>query len=248
MVFQIFGLRAKSRPPEPCTVCSWDNIDAGVLANYPQLEADTALKFGHLRRCRDCGGVWFAPEGTGFAFRVLEEWLPDLERWDEKPFAASPELIDTLARIGGIATQRRSVLRFPCSVVTANGQRHERAVVLVSKLAPVRALVQGLPWLGLDENCVVERSPLVLPVIVRRALFDELEDGHQATPVSVEDKAGKEYMLSQRSEFFDKEGVRGADIRLSGRANRRGALVWGAPPDIVFLLDWFDGCEKLVGK
>jgi hypothetical protein len=244
LVFQIFGLRPKSRAPEPCGVCSWDYIDANVLTNYPRLEADAALKFGHLRRCRDCGGVWFAPEGNGFAFRLLEEWLPDLQRWDAQPFRASPEFIDTLAQVGGVATNGRSILRFPCVVTTAAGERHERAVVLISKLAPVRALVQGLPWLSVDEHCTAQRSALALPVIVRRASFEQPD----ASPVGVIDRCGKEYTLTQGSEFFDKDGVKGPEIKLSGRPAKRGTLVWPAPPDSVFLLDWFDGCEKLVGR
>lgn len=229
-----------------CRICKADSIEGSILDQFPELKPVEPLKFGHLYQCSKCGKSWFLHEHKRWLERIPNDHLLLVRHWNHKRLTVDGSILRILAGIGGVEDFYADYIAIPCSVQHTSGQRHEKSIVLVSKQPPLRWHdPQKVHWA--DEVAAVSASPFALPLGVRRASSEKEEEAMGFAPVGVVDTKGTEYTLGRESHFFDHNGIKGEEIRLSGRQKKWRSVVWSPEPGQEFyFIDWFDGCEELL--
>ncbi|MGH2361921.1 MAG: hypothetical protein ACRDGM_15455 [bacterium] len=227
-----------------CRTCEVDGIEGSLLDQFPELKPVEPLKFGHLYQCSKCGQSWFLHEHKHSLNHIRNDYLPLVRHWNQKCLTVGDSVLSTLAGIGGVE-DHEAYITVPCSVQDMSGQQHEKSIVLVSKQPPFRwPERQKVHWA--DEVAAVSASPFALPLDVRQASSEKREEAMGFAPVRVVDKKGTEYTLGRRSHFFDHNGIKGEEIRLSGRQKKWRDVVWPEEAQAFYFVDWFDGCEELL--
>lgn len=230
---------------QPCRTCRLDSIEGALLAKYPELRPVELWKFGHLYQCSRCGRQWFLHEHKQRISRIHDDLHPLANYWNQHHFTVDAEILDALASIGGVADYDRDTIAIPCTVEDVYGQLHEKAIVLVSRQPPYFWYKpQMVHWA--DALRSVAASPFALPLDVRRVSAEKREESMGFAPVGIEDKQGNEYTLVSVSRFFDWHGIRGEEIRLSGRQEKWRKRVLAEPAEAFYFIDWFDQCEELL--
>jgi hypothetical protein len=230
-----------------CRTCEVTAIAGSLIDQIPQLTPVEPLKFGHLYRCSKCDRWWFLDDDKHWLHRIDDERLPRVREWHTRSLTANDSLLRVLASIGGTEDQYRGHIAVPCSVQDVNERHHEKSLVLVSKQPPLGwCEPQAFHWA--DEMAAVSPSVFALPLEVRRASAEQREESMGFAPVGLVDPRGTEYTLGCAGHFFDHNGIRGDQIRLSGRRKRWRNIVPPEPPAAYFLVDWFDGCNELLTR
>jgi hypothetical protein len=219
-------------------------IAGSLIDRRPALVRIERLKFGHLYRCSKCARYWFLQESGLWLQRIDDQHLALVERW-KRPLTLDDAALATLAAIGGVRSGYDEWIAVPCAVRDVSGRRHEKSIALVTKQPPgARPERDRVHWA--DEVAGVSASPFALPLDVRRASAEKREVSMGFAPVGVVDGRGAEYTLTCASDFFDRNGVKGQEIRLSRRTAGWPERIAPEPAQSYFLVDWFDGCEKLL--
>jgi len=236
----------KANPARPdCRNCRTDGISGSLLGQYREIQPVGAWKFGHLYECSRCGRFWFLDEHRRWLHRIHDNLLPLARHWNQTPLTLNALLLEELATIGGVSDYYKDYIAIPCSVENHSGQRFEKAVVLVSKQPPYFWYEpQMVHWA--DDIKAVSPSPFALPLDVRRASAEKREVSMGFAPTGVVDSQEKEYTLIWQSRFFDVDGVKGEEIRLSGREKNWKKRVLPSPAEAFCFVDWFEGCEELL--
>ena len=228
-----------------CRTCEVVGIEGSLLDQVPELKPVEPLKFGHLYQCSKCGQSWFLHERKQWLHRIHNDHLPLVRHWNQRCLTVGDSVLSILASIGGVEDFYEDYIAVPCSVQDMSGQQHEKSIVLVSKQPPFGWHErQKVHWA--DEVAAVAPSPFALPLEVRRASSEKKEESMDFAPVGVVDKLGTEYTLSRESHFFDHNGIKGEEIRLSGRQKKWRNIVEPEPAQAFYFIDWFDGCEELL--
>lgn len=229
----------------PCHTCRLDIIEGALLADYPELRPVESWKFGHLYQCSRCGRQWFLHEHKQRIGRIHDDLHPLAHYWNQHRLTVDAEILDALANIGGVADYYRDTIAIPCSVQDVSGRLYEKAIVLVSRQPPYFWYKpQMIHWA--DSLSSVAQSPFALPLDVRRASAEKREESMGFAPVGIVDKQGHEYTLISVSRFFDWQGIRGEEIRLSGRQEKWRKTVMAEPAEAYYFIDWFEQCEELL--
>jgi hypothetical protein len=217
----------------------------GSFDEFPQLQPVEPWKFGYLYQCSKCRRFWFLHESRHSIRRIQDHLLPLCRHWNTTSLTLDTTNLSALASIGGIANKKRTTLTIPCSVQNVSGRYHEKAVVLVSKQPPY-FWYQPTMVHWADEVKAIVPSPFALPSDVRLASAQQEEIAMGFAPTGVRDQNGKEYTLTWESTFFNYRGVKGEEIRLSGRQQKWKKQVLPDPADAYYWVDWFDGCQTLL--
>ncbi len=229
----------------PCRTCRLDSIDGSLLVEHPELWRVEAWKFGELYRCSNCGRHWFLHEHRRKISRIHDTLLSLAQHWNRSRLVLNTSQLSVLASIGGVVDYYKDYVAIPCSARNVSGQQHHKAIVLVARQPPhFWYEPQMVHWA--DELISVVPSPFALPLEVRRASREKREESMGFAPVGIVDKQGKEYTLGWYGEFFDKQGIRGEEIRLSGRRKRWREIVRPEPAEAYYFVDWFDRCEGML--
>ncbi|MFC1645858.1 hypothetical protein ACFL2Y_01615 [Candidatus Omnitrophota bacterium] len=229
-----------------CGRCGSDGIEGSLIDKFPNLKPISQLKFGHLYKCSKCGTSWFLYEHKRWLDRIREEFLPFVQVWNQGKLTIDVSILNALASIGGVESYYKDYITIPCSVRDASGQCYEKANVFVSKFPPIRwPKTKLIHWS--NDLVSVSPSPFALPIAVRRASAEKKEESMGFAPVGIVDKNGTEYTLICQTEFFNKDGIKGEDIKLSGRQGKWKKIV--KPKEetqAVYFVDWFDKCEEIL--
>jgi hypothetical protein len=177
--------------------------------------------------------------------RIQEHLLPLARHWNQTSLTLNATVLSVLSGIGGVLGYYKDCIAVPCFVNCASGQQHEKAVVLVIKHPPHQWYETGMVHWS-DEIAAVTASPYALPLDVRKASAEKQEVSMGFAPVGIVDNQGKEYTLPCEGRFFDYSGVKGEEIRLSGRKEKWRERVIPAPAQAFYFVDWFDGCEGML--
>lgn len=230
-----------------CRTCTMDGIQGSIISRFPELKPVEPLKFGDLYQCSRCGRSWFLHEHKQWLNRIDENSLPLVRQWNHSRLTVDTSILNTLASIGGVEEHYKGYIAIPCCAQDVSGQKHERAIVLVSKQPPFGwPEPQTVHWSY--ELAAVTPSPFALPVGVRRASSEKREDAMGFAPVGVVDKRGKEYTLGCQSHFLDSNGIKGEELSLSGRQKEWRNVVWPKPAQAFYFVDWFDRYEQLLAQ
>jgi len=222
-----------------------DGISGKLIGRFPNLKPIEPIKFGNLYQCTKCGHFWFLPEHKAFLHRIRDEILPLAQAWKEGEFFVGNDILGVLKEIGGVENYYKDQIFVPCSVIEKSGIRAEKAIILISKNPPYNWPKKELiHWA--DEITSVQISPFALPHNVRKASMEKREESMGFSPVGIIDDNEEEYTLGCQSHFFDFKGVKGKDVRLSGREKKWKKVVFPGTADAYYFVDWFDGCEKLL--
>lgn len=219
------------------------SIHGSILEHYPQITLVRPLKFGQLYQCQKCLTYWFLQENKTFMHKIRESHLPFVLYWESHQLTLAESVRTTLKSIGGVLDAYSETITVPVDATNISGEQHAQSLVFITKKPPccwypesnirwATELVSGTP------------SPYALTLDVRRASSEKREEAMGFSPVAVEDRSGKVYTLSSVSNFFNVEGVRGEEVRLSAKPKRWPNRVWPQSPDTYYFADWFDGCEN----
>lgn len=228
-----------------CRNCQTDGISGSLVGQFREIQPVGAWKFGHLYECSKCGRFWFLDEHRRWLHRIHDTLLPLARHWNQTPLALDAPLLKELADIGGVADFYKGYIAIPCSIENHSGQRFEKAVVLISKQPPYFWYgPQMVHWA--DEIKAIFPSPFALLLDVRRASAEKREVAMGFAPTGVVDSQGREYTLVCESRFFDADGVKGEEIKLSGRERNWKKRVLPSPAEAFYFVDWFQGCEEML--
>lgn len=232
---------------KPCRTCQLDSIQGSLLVEYPELQPVEPWKWGHLYRCSRCGREWFLHDHKVKISRIHDDLRYLAYHWNETRLALGDTILDVLASIGGVMDFYKEAITIPCSIAHVSGQQFEKAVVLMSRYPPTFWFAPGLVhWAG--EIASAQPSRFALPLDVRWACETKSEESMGFDPVGIVDPQGKEYTLVSKSIFFDRQGVVGQDIRLSGRQKKWRKKILPEPPEAYFFVDWIDGSANTLLK
>jgi hypothetical protein len=246
-VLVIARILEKFRRRGTCVTCQVDGIDGLLLDQFPEIQFVTPWKHGQLYQCSRCASYWFMHEHKKSIDRIYEELLPLANYWNESSLTLHPVALNSISSIGGILEHYRDCIAVPCLVKCKSGQQFEKAVVLVSRKPPHQWYEPDMVHWS-DEIESVEVSRYALPLDVRRESAEKEEVSMGFAPVGIVDRQGREYTLHCESRFFDYEGVKGDEIRLSGRMENWKERVPPSPAEAFFFADWFEGCEEVLLK
>lgn len=214
---------------------------------FPELKAVEPLKFGHLYQCDKCKSFWFLHEHKQKIDRIRPEYMPLVRYWSQNRLSVKESVLEILSNIGGVPDYNKGYISIPCSVNNIAGEWHDKALVLVSKQPPDSwTELQKVHWAS--EINTISLSPFALPIDVRRASEEKREEAMGFAPVGVIDSKGTEYTLGCTSQFFDHNGIKGEEIRLSGHQKRWKRVVWQKPVQAVYFVDWYDKCDELLAQ
>lgn len=226
-----------------CTTCQ--GIDGMQGLPPARLRLVEPWKFGTLYNCSFCGRSWFQTDDKKRIDLIQERLLPLSHYWNQTSLSVDAAHLHKLAHIGGTHNPYYQYIGVPCSVRNASGQRHDKALVMFGRQPPYFWYrPEAVHWAG--EIVEVAASPYTLPLEVRRATFEKQEIAMGFATVGIVDPQGCEYTLSCQSYFFDWKGVRGEEIRLSGRQKGWKRTVASVSVEEYYFVDWFSGCEKLL--
>jgi hypothetical protein len=229
----------------PCPTCRLDTIEGALLADFPELRPVEPWKYGHLYQCSNCGRQWFLHEHKQRISRIHDQLLPLAHHWNQHHLVIEPGILNTLASIGGVADYYNDTIAIPCTVKDVIGNVQEKAIVLVSRQPPYFWYKpQAVHWA--DAMRSAGPSPFALPLDVRRATAHKSEESMGFAPVGIVDGRGNEYTLTSVSRLFDWNGIRGEEIRLSGRQDKWRKTVQAESAEAFYFIDWFDQCEELL--
>lgn len=98
------------------------------------------LKYGTLCKCVNCQVNWWLDDNNKTIFPIAQEKLSVLEKWNLKRYTLSIGQFLALSKIKkdfSISYNYSIDYEFPCSIVSNNNIRYERAIILISKVPPV---------------------------------------------------------------------------------------------------------------
>lgn len=227
--------------PVRCSTCN--GVD-GVQGEPPDgLLRVEAWKFGVLYRCSYCERSWFQSDDRRQIDRIQEHLLPLALHWNATPLSVDETLLHKLAAIGGTTKPSRQYIGVPCSVKTISGEMHDKALVMFSKRPPYFWYQpEMVHWA--DEIADILPSDFALPLDVRRATLEKQEVRMGFAPVGIVDSQGREYTLSHETNFLNAEGLKGKEVRLSGRQRGWKKRVLPTPVEHYYFVDWFPQCEE----
>jgi hypothetical protein len=229
-----------------CKHCQVNAISGSLLEQFPEIQPIGAWKFGHLYQCSRCRCCWFLPDHKQFLQRIDDNLLPLAHHWNKTQLTLNAKTLSALAEIVGIESSK-DCIAIPCAAENISGDRHDKAVVLISKQPPYSWYEpQIVHWANELEN--ISSSSFALPVDVRKASSVVREVSMGFSPIGVVDKQGVEYTLPCESRFFDSNGIKGEEISLSGRKNKWKKTILPSPAQAFYFVDWFDGCEEILLK
>jgi len=225
------------------------NHNLHVLASH--LKQVKVLKFGQLFACRLCGSQWVLDDGLQTATRVPSERLNILQAWNEQRLVIPSEQLRALDAIGGTAPNfwmgRSGVIQIPCAITLLTGERIDPALVWITKRPPIDMFTSRLMLFQPVDK--VEPSPFALPLNVRRVTVTAPEISMGFSPTRVEALDGRPFVLHWATSLFDRDGVKGSEIRLSAKGCTRGDPAPVAEADSTYatyvVADWFEGAERL---
>jgi hypothetical protein len=145
--------------------------------------------------------------------------MPLVRHWNQSNLNIEDSALSILSTIGGVQDYYKGYISIPCSIQNVAGLQHYKSLILVSKQPPFRWHEQQKIYWAQDID-TVSPSPFALPIDVRRASSEKKEEAMGFAPVSVLDKKGTEYTLGCESQFFDHNGIKGEEIRLSGHQKK----------------------------
>ena len=125
-------------------------------------------------------------------------------------------MLQELALIGGVRDYHGGRLAIHGAVQNTSGQRHDKAIVLVSKEPPYREYdPHTIHWA--DEIVSVTASPFALSCAVRTESAERAEISMGFAPVGIEKEtgAGMGTTLGCATSFLNANSVKGEDTRLS---------------------------------
>jgi hypothetical protein len=209
------------------------------------------LKFGEHYRCKVCGMSWFLDEESRGAnmCSIPDEYQPLLPEWNRRPLRPTPEVFEALRRIGGTppeghGRESRSV-SVPCRITTKRGERLDFTRVVFQKTPPLRLETK---LFFIDKIASVEPSEYAMSRELRLVTSKAEELRMCFSPTLVEAPNGRLYVINGWPDFFDLDGVRGADLRLSARALdlKRPPPVYRCGPTNAVIADWEPSCLSLL--
>lgn len=98
-----------------------------------------------------------------------------------------------------------------------------------------------------NDILAVLASPYALPGDIRYASQTKAEKKMGFAPVGVMSKDGKHYTLGCKSLFFDHDGIKGEELKLSGQTKKWRNIIWPQSPEAYFFVDWYNQCDKQLG-
>jgi hypothetical protein len=231
-----------------CQACRADQISGFIIDSFPELEPVEAMKFGELYKCTKCYNYWFLDDDKIWLSRIKDELLPLVHQWSRETSALDAAILSALVEIGGAQSRGGGDIDIPCSAKNTLGQQFETAMVVITKQPPLYHT--KIPLYRASELASVTPSPFALPLDVRQASAAKEEVSMGFAPTGIIDTRGQEYTLCQQSDFFQKNGVSGEQIKLSGRQKQFKNVVWreSVPVQARFYVDWFEGCERLADR
>jgi len=229
-----------------CRICKTDGITGGFVDQFPELKVVEPLKFGHLYKCEKCNQFWFLHEHKQWLDRIRPEYVPLVRHWNQNTLEIENSALSILSGIGGVPDSYKGYISIPCSIRNTAGHKHDKALILISKQPPFRwPEEQRVCWA--DEIDGIYPSVFALPFDVRRVSCEKEEEAMGFAPVGVLDKQGTEYTLACESYFFDYNGIKGEEIRLSGSPQKKWKrIIYPEPAQAYYFVDWFDQCEDLL--
>jgi len=164
----------------------------------------------------------------------------------------SPDAIACFANLGPTGADKygngRGQVTVPCSIETKKGVRHDRALVLITKIPPI-ADWQSSTILG-NAVATIEPSEFALPLAVRLAALNADEVRMCFAPTRVESSGGRRFILNGSPSFFSYGPIKGCDMSLAATDWRESADIPIVSEDtgaITYVYyDWFSGCESLI--
>ena len=130
----------------------------------------------------------------------------------------SQENISVLADIGGVFDKWSETILIPCTATISNGDTFENSLILVTKVPPHRWYpINKIRW----ASDIIEISPsqFALPIEVRGASYAKEEISMGFAPIDVIDSNGQRFTLGARSDFFNRNGVKGRNLTLEQSAS-----------------------------
>ena len=216
------------------------------------LEHRQSLKFGNLYQCRNCDLYWFLDDDDLNMHRVTPDKTESLFTWAGCELRPTAAQIKRFQEIGATGPDQygngRGEITIPGAIETVNGQLHDPALILITKMPPI-ADWQHQTLLGTDVD-TISKSDFALPLDVRLATLsaDELLMGYAPTRVQAID--GRNFILNWSPNFFASGQLKGCDISLSSVAFQEGSetpLIDADPQQVTYVYyDWFPGCESLI--
>jgi hypothetical protein len=223
-----------------CTTCQGVDGIQGALPSV--LQKVESWKFGALYRCSFCGRLWFQSNDGKRIARIQDRLLPLAQHWNVTPLSVDETLLDA---IGGTARPSSQYIGVPCAVKNVSGQLHDKALVMFSKQPPYFWYKpEMVHWA--DEIVDVRSSAYALPLDVRQATFEKREVKMGFAPVGIVDPKGHEYTLSWESNFLDAQGLKGEEVRLSGRQSGWKKTIPPTPVEHYYFVDWFPRCKRIL--
>ncbi len=220
-----------------CRTCQIDAIDKSLLKSYPELQPAGMLKSGRRYICRQCGCIWYMHEQSSWVARVRSTHLTFFEKWNTSDLTLTDEQITALADIGGVVDRTGMMMYFPCTVVNGDNIIQERAIVVVSKVPPVR-------WPAAEKiqaihpKIIIKGSPDALPLEIRQATFSAEEIAMGYSPVGIVSPTGRYYTLGSEMHFFARDGHHGPQMKLAHGKKPGRNKIWPQDADVYFFADW----------
>ena len=214
------------------------------------------LRFGSLYQCSLCAQIWYLDDDEVLMHRIDRESVQDLHDWSDSKLDFTREQISTIKKIKAIAADHyraKSYLHLPCCVTTRSGERFEKAILLITKMPPIKYWM-GPVFLG-SSVLRIEASVYALSHKVRLQATKADEEKSGRRPTLVASRDGRFFHLNGSESFFDHEDLQGPDIELPRRSalnNIKSPLNAKTVMENrllipAFYYHWFPRCESRLG-
>jgi hypothetical protein len=217
-------------------------------ANRPEVPRDlsvfvreTKLRQGMLLRCNICSRPWYLDEQEAFAHTIAEGRLPLVLEWTERPLQLNDVEIAALRSIGRASARLYggglSCHKTPCAVMTALGERIDRAIISQQQHPPIE---EWRRYRLASEITEIYPSPCALPFEVRKATANAQEVRMGFAPTIIVFPNGRKFTLNGTANFFEMPGCDATQIAVTGESYWPDRPpVYQQPADVTyFVADW----------
>lgn len=217
-----------------CKDCFTDKRKKSHMVDNNNLIYVSAFKLFSEYKCEKCNSVWCAPKDSEYLWQVYSKEV--YEEWKHKDCIPTDSQSYILAQIVGVRDDYFSGVYYPCSVQLSDESILYKTLLIITTGAFFG--YKGDVKIELLNNThLIMPSKFALPASVRSTTMNAEEVSMCYSPVSVKDKHGKNYTLSNKYEFFDYDDTFGSEITLDKSTIHGENKMGGGKIDLYLICD-----------
>jgi len=209
-----------------------------LIDQHENINAISKIKTVNEYKCDKCGTLWVLADNAQFINKVVRNELYD--QWKSQPWTPTIAQMEILNQIIGAPDYYEKNVYFPCKIRLPNGLQVEKAILIATTGDSFGKFPLDQDVTILEDNHEISPSDYALPARVRAATMVAREKSMGYAPVNVKDTSGNRYTLSNQMHFFDKNGVRGADVMLDDSGSHGKNIVHPDWAEMYLICDMFN--------